>query len=95
VSSEVLRHRTVSDEGDHEVHATEYAVLDRAGRLQLPRAMVDALGMERRVRVELLDDHVVLWPDRPRYSRPSGATDEASAQRPGTDEGPADRERPR
>ncbi len=47
VSSEVLRHRTLSEAGDHHVVATEYAVLDRAGRLQLPRAHVEALGLER------------------------------------------------
>jgi ABC-type lipoprotein export system ATPase subunit len=97
VSSEVLRQRTVSEDGDHVLHATEYAVLDRAGRLQLPRAMVEALGMERRVRVELLDDHVILWPDRPRYARPTGSPDEpgAPAPRPPSDADPVDREPPR
>jgi putative ABC transport system ATP-binding protein len=45
--------------------ATEYAVLDRAGRLQLPRAHVDALALEKRVRLELKDDHIEVWPDRP------------------------------
>ncbi len=94
VSSEVLRHRTVSEAGDHEVQATEYAVLDRAGRLQLPRSMVEALGLERRVRVELLDDHVVLWPDRPRYERPASAPDEA-APRPDPGDDPHARYRPR
>jgi ABC-type lipoprotein export system ATPase subunit len=64
VSSEVLRHRTVSAAGEHHVIATEYAVLDRAGRLQLPRAHVEALGLERRVRLELEDDHIGVWPDR-------------------------------
>ena len=65
VSSEVLRHRTVSAAGEHHVIATEYAVLDRAGRLQLPRAHVEALGLEKRVRLELEDDHIGVWPDRP------------------------------
>ena len=55
----------LSAEGDHHVVATEYAVLDRAGRLQLPRAHVEALGLERRVRLELEDDHIGVWPDRP------------------------------
>jgi ABC-type lipoprotein export system ATPase subunit len=64
VSSEVLRQRTVSAAGEHHVIATEYAVLDRAGRLQLPRAHVEALGLERRVRLELEDDHIGVWPDR-------------------------------
>jgi len=45
--------RTVSD---------EFAVLDRAGRLQLPRAFTDALAMRRRVRLHLEPDHVAVWP---------------------------------
>ena len=63
VSSEVLRHRSISAEGDHQVVATEYAVLDRAGRLQLPRAHFEALGLARRVRLELEGDHISVWPD--------------------------------
>jgi DNA-binding transcriptional regulator/RsmH inhibitor MraZ len=43
--------------------AEEFAVLDRAGRLQLPRAHVEALGLEGRVRVHLEDDHIEIWPD--------------------------------
>jgi ABC-type lipoprotein export system ATPase subunit len=73
VSSEVLRHRTLSEAGDHHVVATEYAVLDRAGRLQLPRVQVDALGLEKRVRLELKDDHIEVWPDRP-GAGPDGQT---------------------
>ena len=64
VSSEVLRHRSVSDEGEHHVISTEYVVLDRAGRLQLPRAHVETLNLARRVRVELEADHISIWPDR-------------------------------
>ena len=45
--------------------AEEYAVLDRAGRLQLPRAHVDALELRNRVRLRLEEDHVGVWPDRP------------------------------
>jgi ABC-type glutathione transport system ATPase component len=63
-STETLRRRSVSDEGAHELVAEEYAVLDRVGRLQLPRAAVEALGLERRVRVVLEDDHISIWPDR-------------------------------
>ncbi len=53
-SSETLR-RT-SEDGD--VIAEEYAVLDRVGRLQLPRDFTNALAMERRVRLELERDHI-------------------------------------
>jgi ABC-type glutathione transport system ATPase component len=64
VSSEVLRHRA-SEAEEHHVE-TEYAVLDRVGRLQLPRDYVEALGLEKRVRLELEDDHITIWPDKPR-----------------------------
>jgi hypothetical protein len=33
------------------------------GRLQLPRAHIEALGMERRVRLALEPDHIGVWPD--------------------------------
>ncbi len=41
----------------------EFAVLDRAGRLQLPRSQVEALGLRRRVRLRLEGDHIGIWPD--------------------------------
>jgi len=62
-SSETLRRTSLSDDGDHEVIAEEFAVLDRAGRLQLPRAHVEALELERRVRLRLEPDHIGVWPD--------------------------------
>jgi ABC-type lipoprotein export system ATPase subunit len=65
-SSETLRRRSVTEEGDHHVISEEYAVLDRVGRLQLPRAHVEALGLERRVRLALEPDHISVWPDRDR-----------------------------
>jgi ABC-type lipoprotein export system ATPase subunit len=63
-ATETLRRAAVSDAGEHHVVAEEYAVLDRVGRLQLPRAHVDALGLHRRVRLVLEDDHITVWPDR-------------------------------
>ena len=65
-STETLRRRAVSEEGDHHVISEEYAVLDRVGRLQLPRAHVEALGLARRVRLTLEADHISVWPDRER-----------------------------
>ena len=62
-SSETLRRSSMTDEGEHEMIAEEFAVLDRAGRLQLPRAHVEALGLAGRVRVHLEADHVSIWPD--------------------------------
>ncbi len=65
-SSETLRHHAMGEQGDHHVISEEYAVLDRVGRLQLPRAHVEALGMARRVRLALEPDHISVWPDRDR-----------------------------
>ena len=39
-------------------------VLDRAGRVQLPREMTEALGMQDRVRLQQDPDHIGVWPDR-------------------------------
>jgi ABC-type lipoprotein export system ATPase subunit len=55
--------RRDSADGDGVRHATEYAVLDRAGRLQLPREMTGPLGMRDRVRLEANPDHIGVWPD--------------------------------
>jgi ABC-type lipoprotein export system ATPase subunit len=67
VSSEVLRDRA-SETEEHHVE-TEYAVLDRVGRLQLPRDYVEALGLAERVRLELEDDHIKIRPDDRRGAR--------------------------
>jgi ABC-type lipoprotein export system ATPase subunit len=64
-SMETLRRRPFEAGAEHDVFAEEFAVLDRAGRLQLPREYVDALEMERRVRLALEEDHIGVWPDRP------------------------------
>jgi ABC-type lipoprotein export system ATPase subunit len=51
------------DDGEAAPHAVEYAVLDRAGRLQLPREMTEPLGMQNLVRLEAEPDHIGVWPD--------------------------------
>lgn len=61
-SSVVLRRTERAHDGGHQVIAEEFAVLDRAGRLQLPRAHVETLGLADRVRLRLEDDHVEIWP---------------------------------
>jgi ABC-type lipoprotein export system ATPase subunit len=71
-SSEVLRRTEISDEGHETVIAEEYAVLDRVGRLQLPRAHVDTLGLRQRVRLVLEEDHIEIWPDGERGSPADG-----------------------
>ena len=63
-STETVRRSELSDTGEHTMISEEFAVLDRAGRLQLPKAHVAALGLKDRVRLRLEDDHVEIWPDR-------------------------------
>jgi ABC-type lipoprotein export system ATPase subunit len=62
-SSETLRHG-MPDEDGTVGQAVEYAVLDRAGRVQLPREMIRELGMKDRVRLEQEPDHIGVWPDQ-------------------------------
>ncbi|GAB3674444.1 ABC transporter ATP-binding protein [Actinocorallia lasiicapitis] len=62
-ASEVVRRTAVNEHGEEIVHAEEYAVLDRAGRLQLPREFTGALHMRDRVRLALENDHIGVWPD--------------------------------
>ena len=56
-------HRPGAAASDDTGSAVEYAVLDRAGRLQLPREMTEPLGMEGLVRLEPEPDHIGVWPD--------------------------------
>jgi len=41
----------------------EFVVLDKAGRLQLPRDYIEKLNLKGRVRVLLADDHITVWPE--------------------------------
>ncbi|MBX6723953.1 MAG: ABC transporter ATP-binding protein, partial [Dactylosporangium sp.] len=61
-AAEVRRTARTAADGTVEVVTEEYAVLDRAGRMQLPRSYVDALGMRDRVRLTLQSDHVEVRP---------------------------------
>ncbi|HSO65304.1 MAG TPA: ABC transporter ATP-binding protein [Ornithinibacter sp.] len=72
-SSEVRRRTSVDEYGVEGVVAEEFAVLDRAGRLQLPRGFTDALGMRDRVRLDLEADHIGVWPT----ARPDAAVPRA------------------
>lgn len=63
-STEVLRRTEVdASTGQESVTSREYAMLDRAGRLQLPTEYTTALDMRDRVALELERDHIGLWPD--------------------------------
>jgi ABC-type lipoprotein export system ATPase subunit len=74
-SSEILRSATADEHGNAIHHAVEYAVLDRVGRIQLPRDMIEPLAMRDRVRLEAQTDHIGVWPDAPPgpARRPAGA----------------------
>ena len=63
-STEIHRLASTDDDGEVGQHAVEYAVLDRAGRLQLPKEMTEPLGMRDLVRLEGEPDHIGVWPDR-------------------------------
>ncbi len=62
ISTETLRRAAYTHLEGHHVVAEEFAVLDRAGRLQLPVDYVEALRLSKRVRLVLEDDHVEIWP---------------------------------
>ncbi|KFF95055.1 ABC transporter [Streptomyces scabiei] len=69
-STEVLRHSEVdSATGQENLVAREYAMLDRAGRLQLPAEYTRVLGMRDRVALELEPDHIAVRPDDARNER--------------------------
>jgi ABC-type lipoprotein export system ATPase subunit len=75
ISSEVLRE-------DADIQAgtgvrREFAVVDTAGRVQLPKDYLSALDIRDRARLELHDDHVGLYPEaRKSESQASEAQDE-------------------
>ncbi len=83
-SSETLRHAAGGDAAGGLGHAVGYAVLDRAGRLQLPREMIEPLGMRERVRLEAERDHIGVWPDAPRSAASEDASPPAAASPPAT-----------
>jgi ABC-type glutathione transport system ATPase component len=61
-AAEVRRSTRIGADGATEHVTEEYAVLDRAGRLQLPAAFVEELKLRDRVRLNLEPDHVEVRP---------------------------------
>jgi len=55
-SAEIVRRSGYRREGGFDVD--EFAVVDRSGRLQIPREVSDQLGLGRRARVSFVDDHI-------------------------------------
>jgi ABC-type lipoprotein export system ATPase subunit len=72
-SSVVLRRTERAHDGEHRVISEEFAVLDRAGRLQLPRVHLETLGLVDRVRLVLEADHVEIWPSGAPAAPPPGS----------------------
>lgn len=60
-ATEIRRRRDVAG---HVILEEEFALLDRVGRLQLPKHFVESLELKDRVRLDLESDHVSVWPDR-------------------------------
>ena len=64
-STEVLRSTHTDEHGEQHHMAEEFAVLDRVGRLQLPTDFVASLSLKDRVRLNLENDHIGVWPNTP------------------------------
>lgn len=65
IASETLRREQLDASGASVLHAEEFAVLDRVGRLQLPADYREAFGLRDRVRLTVEEDHVGVWPQTP------------------------------
>nr|WP_274636814.1 ABC transporter ATP-binding protein [Microbacterium bovistercoris] len=61
-ATETLRTTHTDDQGRSVRTAAEYAVLDRAGRMQLPAEYVSALQLRERVRLSLEPDRIEVRP---------------------------------
>jgi ABC-type lipoprotein export system ATPase subunit len=72
-STETHRQAGPGGPGEPAHQAVEYAVLDRAGRLQLPREMTEPLAMRNLVQLKPEPDHIGVWPDhRPGHENGDG-----------------------
>jgi ABC-type lipoprotein export system ATPase subunit len=58
-STEIRRKR---DAASGEVNEEEWVILDRVGRLQMPKPYIEKLDMYDRVKVRMEQDHVSVWP---------------------------------
>ncbi len=83
LATETLR---VQKAGSEEHHLVELAVVDAAGRLQLPREYLERFNIHRRVQVELTDAGILIRPpEREHPSHPSVSP--AGEQQPAEAEG--------
>lgn len=63
IATETYRHFEYTSGGEREVVHREYAVVDRSGRLQIPKPYMDALDLRERARILLTNDHVTVYPE--------------------------------
>jgi len=54
--------RRKQDAASGEVHEEEWVILDRVGRLQMPKPYIEKLHMYERVKVRMEQDHISVWP---------------------------------
>lgn len=63
IATETFRHIEYGHAGERKTVHREYTVVDRAGRLQIPKPYVDSLDLRERARVFLQGDHVSVYPE--------------------------------
>jgi ABC-type lipoprotein export system ATPase subunit len=74
ISTETVRPGAdAADDDQTEAVAQSYAVLDRAGRVQLPREYIEALSLRERVLLALEPDHIGVWPGQSASPRTEAA----------------------
>jgi ABC-type lipoprotein export system ATPase subunit len=61
-STEVFR-RMIAHEGRTEIVHDEYVLIDGAGRLQIPREMLEELHIRERAKLQMAEGHVEVLPD--------------------------------
>jgi hypothetical protein len=79
-STEVLRRTHTDAEGARVRVAEEFAVLDRAGRMQLPAEFIAALELRDRVRLGLEPDRIEVRPGQPHRTHPTASTEQGEAR---------------
>jgi peptide/nickel transport system ATP-binding protein len=55
--------RRKQDATSGEIHEEEWVILDRVGRLQMPKTYLEKLHMYDRVKLRMEPDHVSVWPE--------------------------------
>jgi hypothetical protein len=72
-ASETVRARRPIDDHSQEEHFEELLVLDSAGRLQIPKPYREALKIGSRVRMEMEEASLVIYPVREETAAGAGA----------------------